>query len=152
VLTGSLALVAALAGGCSSGSSSSTPPPGSTTPTTARSAPSSTTTASTGGLPPPGTYADGPRGTPHYTLDLTTSSAAAIAGSVEFVFQDGRTQTVFTFTGTPGTGQAVLTTSSGKTVSATYTTSSITLASCTAYLQYATDNGQCTFSRSATGA
>lgn len=144
VVTGVAALFPVLAGGCS-GTSPSSPPPGGATSTTTTSTPASTP-STVGNLPPVGTYADGPQGTPHYTLDLTSSSAAALAGSVNYVFQDGRTQTVFTFTGTPSTDHASLTTSTGKTVSATYTSSSITLASCTTYLQYTTNDSQCTFS------
>jgi hypothetical protein len=145
VVTGGLVVVAALAGGCSGSPPSSTRPPGGTTSTTAATSVPTSAGPPVGNLPPVGTYTDGPQGTPHYTLVLTTSSATSLAGSVNFIFQDGRTQTVFTFSGTPSTGNASLTTSSGKTVSATYTSSSITLASCTTYLQYAANDSECTF-------
>jgi hypothetical protein len=150
-VTGALALTA-VAGGCSGSSPRSiSPPGGATSITTATSAPSSSTTSAAGSLPPAGVYTDGPQGTPHYTVDLTSSSTTALSGSVTFTFQDGRTQTVFTFTGTPSAGKASLTTSTGKTLSAAYTGTSILLESCTAYLQYAASDSQCTFSGSASG-
>lgn len=145
-VTGWLALVAAVAGGCSGGSTGSTPPPGGATSTTTATSAPMPTVAPVGNLPPVGTYADGPQGTPHYTLVLTTSSATSLVGSVNFIFQDGRTETVFTFTGTPGAGHTSLTTSTGKTVSASYTATSITLVSCNTYLQYAASDSECTFS------
>lgn len=147
-VTGGLALAAVVgAGGCSGSSQRSTSPPGGATSITAATSAPSSSTAPVGDLPSVGAYADGSPGTPHYTLDLTTSSAISLAGSVNFLFQDGRTQTVFTFSGAPSAGHASLETSTGKTVAATYTSGSITLASCTTYLQYATNDSECTFSR-----
>jgi hypothetical protein len=151
--TASVVLVAALGAACgNSGSSSSSTStnPSTTMSTVPTTAPSSSVPG--GSLPATGTYADGAAGTPHYTLDVTAASGSTISGSLAFVYQDGRTQTVWTFTGTAHDGNASLTTSpGGKTISATYTTSTIVLASCTAYLQYAQNDSQCTFVRSATG-
>jgi hypothetical protein len=147
-----LAVLAALSAACSTSGSSSA----STATTTSSSMPVSPTTAPSttagGVVPATGVYADGATGTPHYLLDVTAVSGSTMSGTLEFVFQDGRTQTVWTFTGTVHDGSATLTTSpGGKTISLTYTTSSIVLASCTAYLQYAQSDSQCTFTRSSPG-
>jgi hypothetical protein len=156
-VTVSGALVAALAAGCSSGTPNradgnvTTSTSGTSASTTEASTSTSMATG-TGGLPATGKYADGPVGTPHYVLDLTESSGNTMAGSISFVFQDGRTQSEMSFSGTTSSGTATLSTSPGdRTITATYTSSSITLASCTGYLQYAQNDKECTFTPSPSG-
>lgn len=132
-----------------SGGPTTVPPTASTStapaPTTTAGA---STTAPPGDLPATGTYVDGSASFPHYVLDLTTSTPASVAGTLSFVFQDGRTSQVGTVTGTAGGGRAQLTISPpGTAASATYTTATLVLESCTGYLQYATNASQCTFTR-----
>jgi len=145
-----LGLVAAVSAACSNSPSAATT---STSSTTSAQSPSSTSgvTPSTASqnLPAVGIYTDGPASSPHYKLDLTTSSGSTLAGSITFVFQDGSTSSPTNFTGSASNGQATLTMTSGTQFTATYAQSTIVLGSCTTYLQYAKTAGQCSFARTA---
>ena len=122
----------------------SPPAPGASTSTTAGGP------ASTSGLQA-GTYTDGSAGMPHYVVDVTSSTGPSVAGSISFVYQDGRTASVGSFSGTAGAGRATLTLSpQGTQAAATYTSTTLVLDGCTGYLQYATGAAQCTFDLTAT--
>lgn len=141
------AVVAGAAAACSSpGPSSHRSSSGSSTTQTTRAA-SATTTPPPNGVPAVGQYIDGASSQPHYVVDVSDSSASTLSGTVSFVYQDGRTSTVLTFSGTPQSGSAALTTAPGaRVVDVTYTSDSIDLESCTEYLQYATNATACSFS------
>jgi hypothetical protein len=150
-LTTALGLVVAIgAAGCgaspSRGAATTPPSPPGQSPTTTGLTPRHTT-STTGTLPSTGYYADGSSDVPHYVLDVTSNAASSLTGSVIFYFQDGRTEEAFTFSGSATSGKAELTTEpGGKVVTATYTNSSISLAGCTQYLEYAQSTSACTFS------
>ena len=112
--------------------------------------PSSTTTASPGALPTVGRYGDGvlggPLSEPGYELDVTTSSASQVSGTITYHYQDGRTSSPETFTGTAASGRAMLTLGpNATTLTATYSAQTITLENCTTYLTQARASSQCTF-------
>lgn len=109
-----------------------------------------------------GLYVDGGAGTPHYVLAWHLGPDGAISGAVDYVYQDGQTSVVFTFTGqldgsdtvatlTPhtipqGTGSASQPPGTvPAAISATLSTSSIQLGECTTYLHFAPNEAACTF-------
>jgi hypothetical protein len=115
-----------------------------TTPTTSPSSPIVTTL-------PSGIYTDGPQGTPHYFITLTSQADGTLSGTVTFLAQDGNTPTAFTFTGTTQSGVATLTPSVGSAITAPYSNGQIMLGGCTSYLQFAQSNADCTFNFSPNG-
>jgi hypothetical protein len=155
-LAAAAALAATLAA-CGSGT-----PETATSPSTAPTTPPSTTGSAPGAtaattapssLPAAGTYADGATDVPHYVLVLSVGPGAALDGTLNFVYQDGRTATQFTFTGTAGAGTATLTSHGGGPgpMSATWSAGKFVLSGCTAYLQYAMSAAACTFSTGSGG-
>lgn len=135
-----------------------------TSTASARSEPSAPVGAVGGSHVPGGTglYVDGGAGTPHYFLAWNLGPDGAISGAVDFVYQDGQTSVVFTFTGqfdgsdtvatlTPhaiaqGTGSASQPPGTvPAAISATLSTSSIELGECTSYLRFAPSEAACTF-------
>jgi len=121
------------------------------TPSTSSRTASGATGASTtpsGSLPsvlPSGIYVDGPPGTPRYFLTITIESGGAFRGTVAFLFQDGQTAEVFTFTATTQSGVATLEASTGASITATYGKEQLTLGECTGYLPRARSLADCTF-------
>src|SRR4051794_29377471 len=114
--------------------------------TIARTEPPVATTAPVSSDLYAGTYADGAQGVPHYFLTVVYSQPTSVSGLVGFVFQDGKTSTVFTFTGTLRAGSGTLSTQGGPaTISVTYGATSIEFAQCMTYLQYAQSNTACNF-------
>jgi hypothetical protein len=69
-----------------------------------------------------------------------------VAGSLTFMFQDGTTTQVFTFTGTAQSGSITMA-DSGQygQQRATYSPGMVALAGCTTYLQYVRSDQDCTF-------
>jgi len=132
------------------------PSPGTTQPGALPSAnPSATTTTPPAGgtdLPASGTYVNGPAGDPHSYVVLSTSGTASISGTANFVYQDGRETTEFSFSGTAGGGTAQLQSQGGGpgNFSATYTATTMTLQGCSSYLLFISSAGQCLFTLSAT--
>jgi hypothetical protein len=118
-----------------------------TTPTTPTTSPESSVTTTL----PSGIYTDGPQGTPHYFITLTSQADGSLNGTVTFLAQDGNTPTAFTFTGTTQSGVATLTPSTGSAITAPFTNGQITLGGCTNYLQFAQSNADCTFNFSPNG-
>lgn len=120
----------------------------STSPPATAPATSSTAAQPASTLPGAGYYADGPMSQPRYYIDLVSSTPATVSGTVGFQYQDGRTQSQFSFSGAPRAGQATFTTDgSPSTVQATYTSGAIDLPGCNSYLPYAgTSAGACSFS------
>jgi len=112
-----------------------------------------------------GIYVDGTQGTPHYFISLTTRGDGTVTGSIDFLYQDGQTSVVITFTGTTQSGTATLSPTSvpqtgsaaenpddvPSAISATYTQDSIGLGECTSYLHFAESVAQCSFSFSPGG-
>ena len=153
-----LAAATAIAAGTAGCTSPRTPGPGrpadtsgpttTATPSTTASSTTTTTTpgpASTNGLRV-GTYTDGPAGFPHYVVDVTSSTGDSVAGSISFVYQDGRTASAGTFSGRASGGRATLTIDpQGTAATATYTSTTLVLDSCTTYLQHTASAAQCTF-------
>ena len=78
---------------------------------------------------------------------LGVGPGGALSGTLNFVYQDGRVATQFTFTGTAASGTAQLTSHGGGpgAISASYAPGRFVLSGCTAYLQYAMSAAACTF-------
>lgn len=100
-----------------------------------------TTTATA--VPVAGTYLNAGTNDPHYSLALQTSNGTGIGGTLTYVFQDGTTNQVFTFSGTAGGGTANVTPSTGAAFTFTYTANQLVLANCSAFMQQAPTT--CTF-------
>jgi hypothetical protein len=112
-----------------------------------------TTTSPLAALLPSGIYLDGGPGTPHYYISLSSDQGnGTISGSLSFLYQDGQTSPVFSFTGLTNSGTATLTPSSDSPISATYSTKQLQLGECTQYLKFARSLSQCTFTFSPGGA
>jgi len=128
------------------GVGSSTTEPGTSAPGSGSS--TTATTATPSSLPAAGTYVDGPSDQPHYALVLAVGPAGALSGTLNFVYQDGRTAAQFTFSGTAASGTAQLTSHGGGpgAFTAGYAPGRFVLSGCTAYLQYAMSAAACTFS------
>lgn len=107
----------------------------------------------------------GSAGTPHYIVSLTKATSTSLEGSVQFVEQDGKTETAFTFTGQggrqlallrpaapTGTGSSTVTTGTlPKAIPALISQGTIKLDRCSTYLRYATSTSDCTFTYSTGG-
>jgi beta-lactam-binding protein with PASTA domain len=101
---------------------------------------------------PSGIYLDGGSGTPHYYVSLTTEPDGTITGSLSYLYQDGQTAAVFTFSGPANSGTATLTPSSGGSpISLTYSAKKMQFGECTQYLRFAQSLAQCTFTFSPGG-
>lgn len=164
--------------GTTDGTTTTRPPGTTTTTTTPSSTPTSagssstsapagtTTTAPGGGILATGTYVAGSPGTPHYVVRVTSAAPDAVAGSVQFVYQDGRTVTVLTFTGTTAGPVATLrptattrignsgrqrTASLPPSVTATLGRGSLVLQGCTGFLTFATTASDCAFTLTSGG-
>jgi hypothetical protein len=152
----SVLALSAVAAACSddSGSSSSksttttaapdtTAAPTTAAPTTS-AAPTTTTTTATN-VPQSGSYVNGASDVPHYVLQLNADPNGSLSGTMTFIFQDGTSSEVFTFTGQASGTSATLTPSTGSPITMTFSSGQVQLQDCTAYLQYATEATQCTF-------
>ena len=155
---GALFLSACGTGAGRTGSSfTEAPSPSTTQPGAVTTAnPSGTTTTLPAGgtdLPASGTYVNGPAGDPHSYIVLSVSGTASVAGTANFVYQDGRETTEFSFSGTAGGGTAQLQSQGGGPgdFGATYTATTMTLQGCSSYLLFISSAGQCLFTLSATG-
>jgi hypothetical protein len=115
-------------------------------PTTTTAAPTTTTAASN--VPQSGSYVNGSSDVPHYVLQLTANPNGSLSGTMTFIFQDGTSSEVFTFSGQTSGSSATLTPSTGSPIQATFAQGQVQLENCTSYLQYATEATQCTFTLS----
>lgn len=112
-----------------------------------------------------GIYVNGQQGTPHYFISLA-SNGDNLSGSVDFLYQDGQTSVVFTFSGTlqnavatihpidipQNSGSASQEASSvPSAISATVGENSIALGECPAYLHFVQSMAQCQFTYSSAG-
>jgi hypothetical protein len=144
----------------SGGSLQATLTPATSAPTTTVPPSSSATTiASSGPLPMSGTYSDGPQGTPHYFVVMTTAAAGTLSGSLQFLYQDGQTSAVFTFSGTWQSGTATLDPQSipqngsasqnpstvPSAISITYDQTGLQLGECLQYMHFANSMSDCSF-------
>jgi hypothetical protein len=137
--------------GCSpakSTTATTTPPvSGLTLPPT----PVTTTLPATQDLPS-GVYVDGPQGTPHYFITLTTNPDNTLTGTVSYLYQDGHNFQVFAFTATTQAGTATITVGSQpEALTATFGNRTVTLDDCLTFLGLADVSTQCTFTFSPTG-
>jgi len=131
--------------------------------------PTTATSSAPGGTAPAfplGVYVDGPPGTPHYYLSVGQAPDGSLSGALHFLYQDGQTSVVFTFTGTvsgdagtlkpvtipqdAGSASQDPSTVPGA-VSATFGGNTVLLGECTAYLHFATSLQDCTFTYSSKG-
>jgi hypothetical protein len=93
-----------------------------------------------------GLYTDAADGTPHYVIALDVSGNDSISGSVTFLYQDGRTQTIGKYTGKlSGSGRLRVTFAGGKALAGTYGTGQLTLTGCTSVLTWAVRPAGCRF-------
>jgi hypothetical protein len=93
-----------------------------------------------------GLYTDAADGTPHYVIALDVSGTGNISGSVTFLYQDGRTQTIGSYTGKlSGGGRLRMIFAGGKALVGTYGTSQLTLTGCTSVLTWAVRPAGCRF-------
>ncbi|MDA8195677.1 MAG: hypothetical protein M0019_00440 [Actinomycetota bacterium] len=125
-----------------------------TTPTVVTTSTSTTANTSNADLIAQGDYVDSPPGRPSYVLAVTASTPESASGNLDFLYQDGRVNTIFpisisySYNGelaitanadaslTPG-GVPESTLSAGSTVTATRNGDSITLNGCDGYLHWA---------------
>jgi hypothetical protein len=102
---------------------------------------------------PSGIYLDGEAGTPHYYVALTSDAGGMISGSLSYLYQDGQTSAVFTFSGRANARTATVTPSTGGSpLSVTYSAKTMQFGECTQYLKLAQSLAQCTFTYSPGGA
>lgn len=167
-----------------SGAATTTSVPATTTTRPSTSTPATRTTATPTTTAPPasalrpgratgdlksGTYTGGTKSggpsTPHYVVSLTKATPTSLEGSVQFVEQDGKTETAFTFSGEggrqlavlrpvapSGTGPSTVTTGTlPKAIPALISQGTIKLDKCSTYLRYATSTSDCTFTYSTGG-
>ena len=141
ILAASAVVVAVAAGlvACSDDSTNSAKRATTTTAATTTTSAAATTAAG----PVAGTYLNGGTDAPHYSLVVQTSNGTGIGGTLTYVFQDGTTHQLFTFSGTAGGGTANVTPSTGAAFTFTYTGNQLVLAGCSAYMQQAPTT--CTF-------
>ncbi len=104
-------------------------------------------------------YADGVQGTPHYFVSLSSKPDGHISGSMNFLYQDGQTVSVFTFAGSGQDGVAslspvasgqfgpgnVIPASLPRTLSMTWGVGGISFGECTGYLPAVTSMSGCAF-------
>ncbi len=110
-------------------------------------------------VPASGIYADGAQGTPHYFVSLSSTPDGHISGSMNFLYQDGQTVSVFTFAGSGQDGVAslspvasgqfgpgnVIPASLPRTLSMTWGAGGISFGECTGYLPAVTSMSGCAF-------
>jgi hypothetical protein len=93
-----------------------------------------------------GLYTDAADGTPHYVIALDVSGNDDVSGSVTFLYQDGRTDTIGNYTGKlSGGGKLSMTFDDGKALAGTYRAGQLTLTSCTSVLTWAVNKIGCRF-------
>lgn len=129
------------------------PSPSSGSPLTPSGTPGATATSSAfpSQVLPSGIYVDGSLGTPHYFVTLTVEPAGTLRGTVAYLYQDGQTSAVFTFTATSQSGVATVKTSTGASITATYGKKQLTFGECPSYLPLARSMADCTFGFSPSG-
>lgn len=144
-----IAVVSALGlAACSddSGSSAKSTTTTADTTTTLAATTTTTTTAVTTAAPAgpvAGTYLNAGTNDPHYSVVLQSSNGTGIGGTLTYVFQDGTTNQVFTFSGTASGGTANVTPSTGSAFTFTYTANQLVVANCSVFMQQAPTT--CTF-------
>jgi hypothetical protein len=93
-----------------------------------------------------GIYVSGTQGEPHYFIAVSHPTSGTLSGMVTFVYQDGQTSPVFSFSGPAQDGVAtVRPDNGGAPISVTYNTSQLQLGECNQYLQYVQSLAECTF-------
>lgn len=126
-------------------------PESTTTSTTAlptTSSESSTSTLTTAAGLPSGLYTDGPVGTPHYVILLHSGPGTGLSGDISFLYQDGRTTAVLTFTGALQPGGSLQLKSGSASYAGTYGSSRFTLSNCQIYLRFIRSINDCSFTHS----
>lgn len=93
-----------------------------------------------------GLYVDAPDGQAHYVVAISHDGARAISGSIIYLYQDGRADTVARYTGTlPGSGRLSITLSDGQAMIGTYQPTRFTLGNCGRFLPHTTQPDACDF-------
>lgn len=106
--------------------------------------PATATTAVAG--PQDGQYSDGAAGSPRYLISLQHIGSSSMTGSVTFVYQDGRTQVVATYTGHADQGGPLsMVLDDQRTLNGTYSARQLDFPACGAVLAWAIKAQQCTF-------
>lgn len=130
---------------------------------------SSTLGGSLSGVPASGLFQNGKTDEPHYFVSLSSDGSGNVDGSMNFIYQDGRIATVFTFRGTaepfyPGSslgfaevradivskseGTSLLTSSVPGVISFTYSKDKLSFNWCNLYLSGVANQGDCAFKES----
>jgi hypothetical protein len=98
------------------------------------------------GLPETGLYVDGPDGNPHYVISVSQVKGSSIAGSVNLIYQDGRTGLLSAYTAVkPSADTMTLALKTGVAVKATVQSHGFTIPGCARYLPFIDRPAQCTF-------
>jgi hypothetical protein len=96
--------------------------------------------------PQDGQYSDGPEGSPRYLISLRHIGSSSMTGSVTFIYQDGRTQVVATYTGRADQrGPLSMALDDQRTLTGTYSARQLDFPACGAVLAWAVKAQQCTF-------
>jgi hypothetical protein len=97
--------------------------------------------------PGSGVYSNGSSGTPRYLISLRQQGHSAGEGTITFVYQDGRTQTVASYTALFSGNQTVqMLLSNGKSMVGTFEPHRFTLGNCETALQFIPVPSRCGFS------
>ncbi len=126
-----------------SGSTSTSTPP--------TSAPSTSVPSHAGsGVLAAGYYTDGLPGSPRYLVTIVPSASGTLSGSLKFLYQDGTSAYIFSFSGSPSVSDpsapfALSTSPSTPDVTAEVTSTGLTLPGCQHYLRFATTSSDCVF-------
>jgi hypothetical protein len=93
-----------------------------------------------------GLYADAPSDIPHYVFSLASDRPETVHGSVTFIYQDGRADTIGEYTGRLSAGgRLTFLFSNGRQLSGTYRAGHLTLANCSSVLTWARQPSYCQF-------
>jgi len=92
-----------------------------------------------------GLYTDAADGMPHYVIALDVSGNDDISGSVTFLYQDGRTDTIGHYTGKLANGKLSMIFEGGQALAGAYGTGRLTLTSCSSVLTWAGKSIGCRF-------
>jgi hypothetical protein len=98
------------------------------------------------GLPETGLYSDGPDDGARYVISVSQVRGPGIAGSVNFIYEDGRTGLLSAYTAAkPRAGRMTLVLMTGVAITATIRPHGFTIPGCVRYLPFVYGPAQCTF-------
>jgi hypothetical protein len=109
--------------------------------------PASVPTVPSEAAPGSGVYSNGSSGTPRYLISLRQQGRAGGDGTITFVYQDGRSQTVANYTARFGVDQTLqMQLSNGKSIVGIFGLQRFTLSNCGRALQFIPVPSRCQFS------